>query len=125
VDRLNILTRHQRPAFVRSAFAMQDAIDIVANEVGVDLEEPDAFAARVTQGVRDTNAEALIAPTRGITNTGDAFKSSREWIAMFSAESDSRRRTRHAERGASARRARFGGRQLGHRSETCDLHRRR
>jgi len=99
VDRLNVLTRHQRPACINGAFTMQDAIDIVANEVGVDLDEVDAFGTRVMQGVRDTNAEALIAPTRGITNTGEAFKASRDWIAIsadhpteFAMPSDARAR---------------------------------
>jgi hypothetical protein len=59
IDRPNILTRHLFLSPRGDGTALRDVIDIVANEVGVDLRETDAFAARVEQGVLDTNVEAL------------------------------------------------------------------
>jgi hypothetical protein len=82
MDRPNLLTRHRSITSTGSAFAMEDAIDIVANEVGVDLLQSDAFAARLRQGVRDTNAETLLGTEAALGNTAEAFDASREWVTV-------------------------------------------
>ena len=61
VDRPNLLTRHL--FFIASGSTLMPirATDIVANGVGVDPLGPPPYAARIAQGVFDTNAEALAA----------------------------------------------------------------
>ena len=51
IDRPAVLTRHQYPVRRGGGIAVEDATDIVANEVGVDLAESDGYAARLAQGV--------------------------------------------------------------------------
>jgi hypothetical protein len=80
VDRPNILTSHRSIVVTGNDIAVQDAMDIVANEVGVDLAVPDAFAIRLEQGVLDTNSEALLGPATG--NVGEAFAVSRDWLTV-------------------------------------------
>src|SRR5439155_6307453 len=60
VNRPNILTRHIWMSLDGDAVVVQDATDIVFNEVGVDLREADAFRLRLGQGIVDTNAEAVL-----------------------------------------------------------------
>jgi hypothetical protein len=60
LDRPNILARHTFLASTPRGLRVREASDIVENDVGVEPGEPDAFAARVRQGVRDTNAEAVL-----------------------------------------------------------------
>jgi len=60
IDTVDILTRHLFFVPAGNKIAVRDATDIVANEVGVDFSVEDAFAARVEQGVLDTNAEAVL-----------------------------------------------------------------
>ncbi len=87
IDRPNILTRHLYAAPTADGVALLDATDIVANEVAVGLSVSDPFAARVEQGVLDTNAESLIRPVKGpALNTGDAFAASRSWTGLQSAQ---------------------------------------
>jgi hypothetical protein len=83
VDRVNVLTRHQYPAPQGDGFVLRDAVDIVANEVGVDLSEPDAFAVRVAQGVIDTNVETSLHVSTGpIANTAEAFEAAGDWLSL-------------------------------------------
>jgi hypothetical protein len=83
VDRANVLTRHQYPAAYADGLVLRDAVDIVANEVGVDLAEPDAFAVRVAQGVIDTNVETSLHVTTGrVANTADAFQVAGDWLSL-------------------------------------------
>lgn len=90
MDRLNILTRHQYPEFKSGRFGFRDDVDIVVNDVGVSLTEPDAFSVRVASGVLDTNAEALIsAPAAVAENTGEAFKLSHDWMSLRPPQKDS------------------------------------
>jgi hypothetical protein len=83
IDRPNILTRHVSLGMSGQSLALVSAFDIVANGVGVDLVAPDAFAARVTQGVLDTNAEAMVGPDRGAGNVADAFMVPGEWQTII------------------------------------------
>jgi len=81
VDRPNILTRHRSLVAVDRDIAAQDAVDIGANEIGVDLTEQDAFPIRLEQGVFDTNAEAILAgPAKG--NTAEAYAASHDWLTF-------------------------------------------
>ena len=84
-DRPAILSRHIFPVWRGDHVAVRDATDIVANEIGVDLLAPDAFAVRLKQGVADTNAERL-AQGRGpvVGDASEAFDISRDWIKVDS-----------------------------------------
>jgi hypothetical protein len=87
VDRPGLLTRHVYPAAVGNLIAVRDAIDIVANEVGVHLAATDPFAVRLEQGVLDTHAEALVrAGVHVFANTGEAFAVSQDWVTLASQE---------------------------------------
>ena len=80
VSEPQLLTRHSY-AFPRGDhITFREATDIVANSFGVSLAVPDGFAARLTQGVLDTNVEAQVqleGPTFG--NTADAYAKSGTW----------------------------------------------
>jgi hypothetical protein len=83
IDRPAILTRHQYPTARGEGVAVEDATDIVANEIGISLIENDGFAARVTQGVWDTNLEALLGPgSRVAANTALAYAASGDWRVL-------------------------------------------
>lgn len=83
VDRLNLFTRHMYGVLTSDGAALRDAIDIVANEVGVSSAVSDGFAARLSQGVLDTNAESLLRrPAVTFGNAGDAFASVRGWTGI-------------------------------------------
>jgi hypothetical protein len=62
IDRPNILSYHRRIRQNPSgAFVRSNGVDIVANHVAADPDSGnDAFKARLTQGVVDTAAEALV-----------------------------------------------------------------
>lgn len=85
-DQPNIFTRHESFVNAGNEIILQDAIDIVANEVGIDLNTHDAFAARLRQGVRDTNGEALIGSGAASGNAGEAFRVSRDWLTVAPAQ---------------------------------------
>jgi hypothetical protein len=83
IDRPNVLTRHTFFAATSNGITLRDAIDIVANEVGVHLNVDDGFLARLEQGVHDTNAEAFVwAGPRVLGNTAEAFATSDGWITL-------------------------------------------
>ena len=82
VDRPAILTRHQYPRAEGEGLALEDATDIVANEVGIALTESDGFAARLEQGVWDTNLEAFLAGSRASANTALAYAASDDWLTL-------------------------------------------
>jgi hypothetical protein len=84
LDRPNILTRHVFLSPQQNAIVLRDAIDIVTNEVGVDLREIDGFAARLEQGVFDTNAEVLLrATTHSALNVANAYAASPAgWVTL-------------------------------------------
>lgn len=86
IDRPNILTRHQYLTATSKGIALHNAIDIVANEVGVNLASPDAFSVRLQQGVRDTNSEAFLYGGGGTGNTADAFADSSNWLTVTPAQ---------------------------------------
>ena len=90
VDRPVILTRHQYPKAHGEDVALEDATDIVANEIGIALTEADGFAARLAQGVWDTNLEALLASSRAWANTALAYAASEDWRALTAAQDDLR-----------------------------------
>jgi hypothetical protein len=86
IDRPNILSRHDYLAPAASGIARREATDIVANEVDVALDATNAVEARIRQGVRDTNAEALLSMGRPVLGSvAEAFASSGEWTAVTSA----------------------------------------
>jgi hypothetical protein len=87
IDRLGILSRHTFFVSTARGIRLRDATDIVANEIGVDPMVDDAFGARLTQGVLDTNAEVLVQNGRPVVaSTAEAFASSSQWIALKSAD---------------------------------------
>lgn len=77
LDRPAIFTRHRFPAVLGAGVGTSDAFDLVANEIGISLEEPDGFAARVAQGVWDTNLEAILGGAEG--NAAAAFSRDGGW----------------------------------------------
>jgi hypothetical protein len=78
-----ILTRHRFPRVVGDSVGLVDATDIVANEVGIALNESDGFMARLAQGTWDTNLEALLGLVSGPAgNAAAAFEESRNWLAL-------------------------------------------
>ena len=89
IDRPSILTRHLYPTARGEDIALEDATDIVANEVGIALTVHEGFAARVTQGVWDTNLEGLLGPgSRLAANTALAYAASSDWRVLTSAHQD-------------------------------------
>lgn len=83
--RPNILTRHTFLVEDRDRFRVVEATDIVANDVAVDLRERDGFWARLRQGVRDTNAEALLPRQAGSFNAvAQAFAAAGNWLVVDS-----------------------------------------
>jgi hypothetical protein len=76
------LTRHLFFVPRGNEISALDATDIVANEVGVDLAAPDAFTARLEQGVLDTTVEAHVGfgPVTG--NVAEAFAAARDWVTI-------------------------------------------
>ena len=80
IDRPTILTRHRFPALQAGRLVLVSATDIVSNEVGVALTEPDGFVARMDQGVFDTNLEAALAAGDTVLgNAAEAFATSDGW----------------------------------------------
>jgi hypothetical protein len=86
VDRLGLLTSHRHPGLGPNGFGLRGAIEIVAGETGITLAQPDAFVARLSQGVLDANAEALWWMGEAPLNVGEAWKASRDWTAIRPAE---------------------------------------
>jgi hypothetical protein len=85
VDRPNLLTRHLFFAASGTALVPTGVTDIVAHDIGVDPLGPSPFAARMAQGVFDTNAEALAyADAAPATSTTGAFAASKDWMAIAS-----------------------------------------
>jgi hypothetical protein len=86
VDRPQLLSNHSYAATERDAIVPREATDIVANEFGVSLSVADGFLARLTQGVLDTNAEAMF-PVRmdGFGNAAEAYKKSGAWAYVADA----------------------------------------
>jgi hypothetical protein len=82
VDRPAILTRHQYPKAKGEGVGLEDATDLVANEIGIALTEADGFAARLEQGVWDTNLEALLAGSRASANTALAYAATDGWRTL-------------------------------------------
>jgi hypothetical protein len=84
VGHAGLLTRHQGPDLAGEGIAMLDAVDIVANDVDVALNVPDGFAARLAQGVFETNAEAVLPVSSGrIENAGSAYAAApKAWVVL-------------------------------------------
>lgn len=82
VDRLGVLTTHRHPAVVGDGFGLRGSAEVVAGELGVPLMEPNAVEIRLRQGVFDTNAEAFWWPTAHVRNTGEAYQSAQDWVAL-------------------------------------------
>ncbi|HEX6943117.1 MAG TPA: hypothetical protein VF128_09340 [Gemmatimonadaceae bacterium] len=82
LDRPVVLTRHRYAAFRDGEVRTADAFDIVANETGISVAEADAFAARLAQGVWDTNLEALLGAREG--NASEAFEREGDWSVLDS-----------------------------------------
>jgi len=87
IDEPNILTRHAFPSVVSGRIRLNDAIDIVANEVGIGLGVSNSVRSRMRQGVRDTDAEAAVPFGRNAyASMSDAFEKSKEWVVVSSLE---------------------------------------
>jgi len=81
-DRPNVVTRHSYLKPKGDSLGVEEATDIVLNEVGVDLTASDAFSIRLEQGVVDTNAEQLLKIGEGHGNVGAAFAETRDWLSV-------------------------------------------
>jgi hypothetical protein len=93
-----ILTRHLLPVWGPDGTVVRDSTDIVANDIGVDLLASDSFAARVRQGVLDTNAEQFVnGAGPKFEGTAWAFNGSSEWITLRSPKDSSLLRLRMAD----------------------------
>ena len=101
VSEPQLLTTHSYAVPKNDHIAFRDATDIVANNFGVSLGVLDGFAARLTQGVLDTNVESQVRPeTSSFGNTAEAYAKSGSWARVVDAEqvkalnlpSDSRQR---------------------------------
>lgn len=91
VDRPQLLSRHSYAVAHNDEIELREATDIVSNEFGVSLGVVDGFVARLTQGVLDTNAEALFPPrVEGFGNAAEAYVKSGAWayVAEASQASD-------------------------------------
>jgi hypothetical protein len=86
VDRLGLITQHRHPGIGGNGFGLRGAFDILAGELGVTLAQPDGFVVRLAQGVLDANVEALWWMGDVPINTGEAWKSSRDWETIGPAE---------------------------------------
>jgi hypothetical protein len=86
IESPNILTRHRYPRLAQDDVWLASAFDIVLNRVGVALNVRDEFAARVRQGVVDTNLEALLSGDRTASNTADAYNEQHDWATFTSAD---------------------------------------
>lgn len=84
LDQPSVFTRHRFPSALGGGVATNDAFDVVANEVGIALTERDGFAARLAQGVWDTNLEALLGGPGG--NAAAAFARMGDWSVLRDAE---------------------------------------
>jgi hypothetical protein len=85
LDRPNILTRHTFIALTSRGPRVREATDIVANDVAVELGERDGFSARLRQGVRDTNAEAVLPDAKSFGAVALAFTAGSKWVVADSA----------------------------------------
>lgn len=81
VSEPQLLTSHSYAAVAGERILLRYANDIVANQFGVSLSVQDGFAKRLEQGVRDTNAEAILR-FRGIPfgNASEAYANSGAWV---------------------------------------------
>lgn len=84
VDRPIVFTNHSYPKAHGDGETLVEATDIVANDFGVSLAAGDAFSLRLSQGVRDTNAEALVKRPAVSANTAEAFAASKDWVTLTS-----------------------------------------
>lgn len=91
IDRPQLFTRHLYAVPSDSAIVLRDATDIVANEVGVGLEQPDAIGVRLAQGVLDTNAESVLQGGSSFSNAGNAFAASRSWLTLAAKDASTSR----------------------------------
>lgn len=82
LDRPAVFTRHRFPSLLGNGVGTNDAFDLVANEIGISLAEPDGFAARLAQGAWDTNLEAILGGAEG--NAAAAFARSDAWGVVAS-----------------------------------------
>jgi hypothetical protein len=85
VDRPLLFTNHAYPKPGKESVIVE-ATDIVANDIGVSLAAKDAFATRVGEGVRYTNAESLLHGPEALTNTADAFAQPGAWVALTASD---------------------------------------
>jgi hypothetical protein len=85
LDHPNFLSRHQYLAAGSAGVTRVEATDIVANEVGVALDAPRPADARRRQGVRDTNAEAVLHETgERVSSVAEAYAGKGDWVTISS-----------------------------------------
>jgi len=97
VDRINVFAYHRSVELTPDDdIVVSSAFDIIASHVGVNNSSAaDAFEARLSQGVLDANAEALLARSSDQTGAvadlhGPARREGIAWIALLSQEDPER-----------------------------------
>ncbi len=87
LDQPNVLTRHDFLARRGTGIEHLTATDIAANDVGATLDVPNAAAARHRQGVRDTNAEAMVysGASGPLGSVAEAYAAGGKWVTVTSA----------------------------------------
>ena len=87
LDQPNVLTRHDFLARRGTGIERLTATDIAANDVGATLDVPNAAAARHRQGVRDTNAEAMVygGASGPLGSVAEAYAAGGKWVTVTSA----------------------------------------
>jgi hypothetical protein len=87
LDQPNVLSRHAFLGLRRGQIVRLEGTDIVANDVAAAPDAADPVQARRRQGVRDTNAEALLYAGRPVVGSvADGFARSERWVAITSAQ---------------------------------------
>jgi hypothetical protein len=85
LDQPNILSQHEHLAVRDGEIVRLQATDIVANDVGVALDARNPMQARRRQGVRDTNAEALVhGRTVPASSVAETYAAPGRWVAVTS-----------------------------------------
>jgi hypothetical protein len=87
LDRPNVLSRHAFLGLRGGRIVRLEGTDIVVNDVAVAPGSPDPAEIRRRQGIRDTNAEAILYDGQPVVGSvADGFARSDRWIAVTSAD---------------------------------------
>ncbi|HEY9507509.1 MAG TPA: hypothetical protein VIQ27_16180, partial [Gemmatimonadales bacterium] len=87
LDRPNVLSRHAFLGLRGGRIVRLEGTDIVVNDVAVAPGSPDPAEIRRRQGIRDTNAEAILYDGQPVVGSvADGFARSDRWIAVTSTD---------------------------------------